>query len=76
MHFYAIYTDITQRKRFEDRLGVFAEVFENNTEAVMIMNADRHIMWWNKAFNSITGYENETIDGKDPEEVGMYTEGF
>ncbi len=60
-----IYTDITQRKRFEDRLGVFAEVFENNTEAVMIMNADRHIMWWNKAFNSITGYENETIDGKD-----------
>lgn len=73
---YAIYTDITRRKKYEDRLQIFVEVFENNTEAVMIMNPDKTLLWWNKAFNAITGFTDEDIVDKDPDTIGMYTEGF
>ena len=41
-------------------------VFENSTEGIMITNKDNKIISINKAFNNITGYAFEEIEGLDP----------
>lgn len=48
------------------RLDLFAQVFENSGEAILITDVDRHIVAINPAFTQITGYTREEVVGKDP----------
>lgn len=58
--------EITQRRKAEESMRLSAKVFENNTEAIMITNAEQNIVMVNRAFTEITGYGEEEVLGKNP----------
>jgi diguanylate cyclase (GGDEF)-like protein/PAS domain S-box-containing protein len=75
---YAIYDDITKKKQHEEKLKLFASVLENNTEGVIITDKNGKITWINQAFSTITGYNLEEIEGKNPSllQSGIHTKTF
>ena len=58
--------DITERKAAEAELRLAASVFENSSEAILITDADNHIISVNRAFEKITGYDLASVRGRDP----------
>ncbi len=58
--------EITLRRKAEESLRLSAKVFENNTEAIMVTNAQREIVMVNRAFVEITGYQEQEVLGKNP----------
>ncbi|HEX5337427.1 MAG TPA: EAL domain-containing protein [Gallionella sp.] len=58
--------EIAQRRKAEESLRLSAKVFENNTEAIMITDADHNVVSVNRAFTGITGYSEEEVLGKNP----------
>jgi len=58
--------EIMQRKQAEQGLRLSAKVFESNTEAIMITDADQKIVMTNQAFTEITGYQAEEVMGQSP----------
>ncbi|HRE55670.1 MAG TPA: EAL domain-containing protein, partial [Candidatus Competibacter sp.] len=54
-------------KRVEAELRLAARVFENSREAIMITDADNHILSVNRAFIDITGYSAEDVLGQTPQ---------
>lgn len=63
MGVYALYIDISERKRYEEQLLLFQKVLENNMEGVIITDAQGVILWINNAFNRITGYSDDELIG-------------
>lgn len=61
-----ISTDITERKRAEEKLQLAASVFENSVEGVIVTNADGVIQSVNPAFTHISGYGAHEAMGKKP----------
>lgn len=61
-----IFSDITERKKTEEQLRQAATVFDNTSEAIMVVNADRIIETVNEAFTEITGYKADEVVGKNP----------
>ena len=61
-----IMLDVTQLKQAEYLLTLSAKVFENSREAIVIADADNHIITVNQAFTKITGYLPEEVQGKNP----------
>ncbi|MDH4182837.1 MAG: EAL domain-containing protein [Nitrospinota bacterium] len=61
-----ISTDITERKRTEEKLQLAASVFENSAEGVIVTDAAGVIQSVNPAFAQITGYEPAEAIGKNP----------
>ena len=57
--------DITLRKQVENALRIAAATFETH-EAIMITDAQANIIRVNKAFQDITGYSSEEVQGKNP----------
>ena len=64
--FIATIDDITERKRYEERLRQAATVFENTREGVTITDADERILRVNWAFCELTGYSEEEVRGQTP----------
>jgi diguanylate cyclase (GGDEF)-like protein/PAS domain S-box-containing protein len=58
--------EIAQRRKAEEGLRLSAKVFENNSEAIMITDAEYNIVSVNPAFTSITGYAEDEVLGKNP----------
>ncbi len=58
--------DITERKAAEAELRLAASVFENSSEAILITDAQNRIISVNKAFETITGYSQESVRGQNP----------
>ena len=58
--------DITRRKEDEEKLELAALVYRNSSEAILISNADNHILAVNPAFEKITGYTAAEVIGRDP----------
>lgn len=58
--------DISERKIFEEHLKLFASVFKNAGEAIMLTDFDGIIQDINEAFTKITGYEKEEVIGNKP----------
>jgi len=56
--------DITDRRSSEEKLLLASKVFENTLEAIFITDRKGIIMSVNKAFSSITGYDEDEALGK------------
>ncbi|MFT4172686.1 MAG: EAL domain-containing protein [Rhodocyclaceae bacterium] len=59
-------TDITGQRRAEEELRLAATVFDNSIEAIMITDAQRHILSVNRAFTDLTGFEPAQVLGSTP----------
>lgn len=59
------FTPITMLKIMEQRLELWAKVFEASSEGIIIMNDSRKIISVNKAFCRSTGYEFYEVLGED-----------
>lgn len=61
-----ISTDITGKKRAEERLRQSAAVFENISEGMLITDLDGRILDVNSSFCEISGYTREEVLGANP----------
>jgi two-component system CheB/CheR fusion protein len=61
-----ITNDITNQRNSELRLKIAMEVFSKGSEGIIICDADNHIISVNKAFETITGYREQDVLGKNP----------
>ena len=59
------FTPINVMKIMEQRLELWAKVFEASSESIIIMSADRHIVSVNKAFCRSTAYDFYEVIGED-----------
>ena len=59
-------TDISERKKAENKLKLTASVFVHAHEGILITDADATIMDANKAFTDITSYPLHEVLGKNP----------
>jgi PAS domain S-box-containing protein len=53
-----------------ERLELFAKMFENSSEAILITDADKRILTVNPAFELITQYRSAEVIGCDPKILG------
>lgn len=58
------FKDITRLKNVENKLRLWATVFEGVNEGVMIVDTQNTIMAVNEAFCSITGFERQAVIGQ------------
>jgi diguanylate cyclase (GGDEF)-like protein/PAS domain S-box-containing protein len=61
---WAIVSDISQRKEYEEKLRLLASVFENTIEGIMITDLNGIIEEINPGFSAITGYSAEEVIGQ------------
>jgi diguanylate cyclase (GGDEF)-like protein/PAS domain S-box-containing protein len=59
-------TDITERKRVEERLNLASRVFESTGEGIMVTDVQGIIIAVNPAFSLITGYSEAEVIGMNP----------
>lgn len=69
-HFVSLQEDITRRRQDEETLRLWATVFENSGEGVMITDHENRIIHVNKAFTEISGYGAGEVIGKNPRMLG------
>lgn len=74
----AVSRDITERKKTEQAEKLAALVYQNSSEAMMILDTENRIIAINPAFSKITGYSFEEVKGKNPKilQPGSYDETF
>ena len=61
-------TDVTELRQRDKKLALQANVFENMTDAMMIVAADGTVLSVNRAFTTVTGYGAEEVCGKSETE--------
>ena len=64
--FVTTYVDITERRRAEEKLHLFASVFTHAREGIVITDAECNIIEVNDAFSRISGYDREELLGRNP----------
>jgi diguanylate cyclase (GGDEF)-like protein/PAS domain S-box-containing protein len=60
------FSDISERKRAEERLLLSDRVFRNTSEAIIITTPNGEIIEVNPAFEDITGWKRDEIIGQNP----------
>ncbi len=65
-HFIVLARDITDRKRTEENLYLYANAFEHSGEAILITDRDNRIVAANPALERHTGFTNSELVGKNP----------
>ncbi len=55
-----------ERKKAEGDRYVAAQLIANLAEAVVVMGADKHVLWVNEAYHGITGYDQDDVVGELP----------
>lgn len=73
-----ILRDITDRRRQELQLRLWAKVFSSSNEAILITDSQFKVISVNQAFIRITGFSDEDILLKDAYQLGtkLHTHGF
>ena len=69
---YCAWRDISDRKRAEDALRLYAKVFENSGEAILITDRSNRIIAVNQALERDTGYRPDELIGKDPRTLSAH----
>ena len=59
--------DCAHRLLAERQVELSAKVFDSNLEAIVITNADNHILSVNRSFTGLTGYDPEEVIGRSPD---------
>lgn len=62
----ALIHDISERKRTEQSLRLYANIFERSGEAILITDMRNRIVSINPAFTELTGYTLDEVRDKDP----------
>ncbi|GGY66430.1 GGDEF domain-containing protein [Cellvibrio zantedeschiae] len=70
--------EITNRKKQDNQLRLWAKVFEGSNEAIMITDADLHIISVNRAYENIMGFTEAEVLGVDTiaEGARLHTHSF
>jgi len=58
--------DVTAQKKAEEELYLYANVFHNSGESILITDKDHRIIAVNTAFTEATGYSLDDLKGKNP----------
>lgn len=58
--------DITHQKEAKERIDTLSLVASETINGVLIHDADGTVLWANKGFTTITGYEPDEVLGKEP----------
>ena len=66
-HYIAVIEDITERHKQMTRLRLYATLFENTREGVMVTDSTGTICMVNQAFTKLTGYTEPEAIGKRPD---------
>jgi len=64
--FLALVRDITERIKAEEAQKLAATVYKDSSEAMMVLDEDRHIIMVNQAFTDMTGYGPKEVVGRHP----------
>ena len=75
---FAIYRDITMRRRVERTLRLQAAAMDSAANAIFITSREGRVEWVNRTFVELTGYGEEAILGSTPEvlDSGRSAEAF
>ncbi len=75
---HSVVTDISDRKKHEQRIRLLNQAIENSPVSLMITNDQGEIEYTNPAFTGIFGYSEEEVRGKSPAilKSGKYDEQF
>ena len=60
------FVDLTERKRAQESIYLYANAFEHSGEATLITDAHNRILVANPAFCTLTGYALEDVIGENP----------
>ncbi|TAN47524.1 MAG: EAL domain-containing protein [Methylococcaceae bacterium] len=63
---YGVVQDITERKHTEEALKIASVIYNTSSEAMLVSDANNHIVAVNPAFTKITGYTPAEVIGKNP----------
>ncbi len=66
----AVIRDVTERRKAEEQLKLWASVYEHSGEGILITDNNNITISVNQAFVDITGYEADEIIGRDPMILG------
>ncbi len=58
--------DVTKEKVYQEKIRLYAEIFNNTSEGILITDNKQNIVVANKAFEKSTGYSIYEIRGKHP----------
>lgn len=64
--FIVISRDITDRKKNEEELHLYANIYQKSFESIMVTDHNNIIIATNPALTKLTGYTFEELEGKDP----------
>jgi diguanylate cyclase (GGDEF)-like protein/PAS domain S-box-containing protein len=62
----ALVLDITESKKIEKQIPIWAKMFESSGEAISVTDAENRFVAVNRMFSSTTGYSPDEIIGKEP----------
>jgi diguanylate cyclase (GGDEF)-like protein/PAS domain S-box-containing protein len=65
-----IIEDLSVEKAAREQLQLAHKIFEVNSEAIMVTDAENRIVQVNAAFQKITGYDEAEVMGRDPKLLG------
>jgi len=69
IQYFAMIQDKTDEKEQEEQLVLLSLIAQKNTNAVMICDRDGIIEWVNPSFNTLSGYSNAEIIGRNPRDL-------
>jgi PAS domain S-box-containing protein len=61
-----VFHDITEQKKAQAELHLYARIFANNGESIMITDQNNHIVAINPAFTRFTGFDIDELRGQNP----------
>ncbi|NLC28123.1 MAG: diguanylate cyclase, partial [Campylobacteraceae bacterium] len=59
-------SDITEERHFENEIRLFAQIFENTSEGILVTDPEANIITVNSAFCYLSGYSKREAIGKNP----------
>lgn len=72
-NFVSVQQDITARVLSEQRSRLLTRAFDATSEPVMVADLDARIVFANKSYSDLTGYQVGELQGKTPVELGLET---